>query len=133
DLSYPLGVGSYDNYAVPRRGYITAVTQTDGQITLSGDIELLAKHMRSYDIVRTPLRSVPADVRSRSVPECRYVVTDGGGRVVLAGQVPRAEDASFHVDIRSKLTPGQFTLLAQMIVNGDATNAEIVRTAIVVP
>src|SRR5262249_55801263 len=62
DLSYPLGVGSYDAYAVPRRGYITKI-ERDGQgIRLSGDIELVQKHMRSYDLVRQPLPSIAADV-----------------------------------------------------------------------
>jgi hypothetical protein len=133
DLSYPLGVGSYDNYAVPRHGYITGVVQKDGEITLSGDIELLAKHMRSYDIVRTPLQSVPADARTRSVPECRYVVMDGQGRPVLAGQVTLADDANFHVDLKGKLSPGDFILFAQLIVNGNAANAEIKRIPIVFP
>jgi hypothetical protein len=133
DLSYPLGVGSYDNYAVPRRGYITTVSQNDGEITLSGEIELVAKHMRSYDIVRTRLQSVPADVLARSAPECRYMVTDGGDRVVLAGQVPLGEDAGFHVDLKGRLPSGQFTLHAQIIVNGDATAAEIKRVSITVP
>jgi hypothetical protein len=133
DLSYPLGVGSYDNYAVPRRGYITTVAQKDGQIRLSGDIELLAKHMRSYDLVRTPLQLVPADARTRSAPECRYMVTDGEGRVVLAGQIPLAEDANFHIDVSGKLSPGDFILFAQVIVNGNAANAEIKRVPIVFP
>jgi hypothetical protein len=131
DLSYPLGVGSYDNYAVPRRGYITRVAQKDSQITLSGDIELLEKHMRSYDLVRTPLRMVPANTRARSAPECRYMVTDGEGHVVLAGQVPIADDGDFHVDVRGKVSAGDFMLFAQVIVNGNAANAEIKRVPIV--
>src|SRR5262245_45072533 len=69
DLSYPLGVGSYDNYAVPRRGYITTVAQKDGLITLSGEVELILKHMRSYDIMRTPLQSVAPDMLKRAAPE----------------------------------------------------------------
>src|SRR5262249_23951791 len=133
DLSYPLGVGSYDNYAVPRRAYITTVAQKDGQITLSGEVELLAKHMRSYDIGPTRLQSVPADILTRSAPECRYMVTDGEGRAVLTGQVPLAEDASFHVDLRGRLPSGQFTLHAQIIVNGNTTAAEIKRVSIAVP
>jgi hypothetical protein len=75
NLTYPLGVGSYDNYAVPRRGFITTVTQKDGQVTLSGDIELISKHMRSYDIERRQLQSVPAEALIRAAPECRYMVT----------------------------------------------------------
>jgi hypothetical protein len=59
DLSYPLGVGSFDAYAVPRRGFITSIEQAKGRIRIFGDIELLEKHMRSYDIVRRPLQSIP--------------------------------------------------------------------------
>ena len=80
--------------------------------------------MRSYDIVRQPLQSVAADVLKRAAPECRYVVLDGEGRVVLAGQVALAS-ASFLIDLSGKLAAGQFTLLAEIIVNGNAMNAEI--------
>jgi hypothetical protein len=133
DLSYPLGVGSFDNFAIPRRGYVTTVVQTDGQVELSGDIELIAKHMRSYDIVRTPLRSVPADAFTRSAPECRYMVTDREGRVVLAGQVAAGEDRNFHIDFGGKLPTGRFTLHSQIIVNGNAVGAEIRRDPIAIP
>src|SRR6201997_828831 len=43
DLSYPLGVGSYDAYAVPRRGYVTKVEHDNGGLRLSADIEILVK------------------------------------------------------------------------------------------
>jgi hypothetical protein len=127
DLSYPLGVGSYDAYAVPRRGYITKVERDGDGLRLSGDIELVQKHMRSYDIVRKPLPSIAADVLKRAAPECRYVVTDGDGRVVLAGQVPLAADAGFRIDLAGRLPAGRFTLAAQLIVNANAMNAEIRR------
>jgi hypothetical protein len=130
DLSYPLGVGSYDAYAVPRRGYITKVERDGDVVRLSGDIELIEKHMRSYEIVRKPLPSIAVEVRKRAAPECRYIVTDGNGRVVLAGQVPLADDAGFRLDFSGKLPPGQFTLAAQIIVNGNAMNAEIRRIPI---
>src|SRR5262249_4472681 len=132
DLSYPLGVGSYDNYAVPRRGFITTVTQEDGQLTLSGDIELISKHMRSYEIERWPLLSVPAEALTRSTPEWRYMVTDSAGRVALAGQVALAEDASFHIDLRGRLPAGAFTMQAQIVVKGNTTAADIKRIPIVV-
>ena len=132
DYSYPLGVGSYDAYAVPRRGYITKVQRENEQINLFGDIELLARHQRSYDIVRQPLQSVAPDVLKRAAPECRYMVTDDEGRVVLAGQAPLAQDAGFHIDLGGKLPPGQFTLLAEMIVNGNAMNAQVERVPVVI-
>jgi len=127
DLSYPLGVGSYDAYAVPRHGFITKIEREGDRVRLFGDIELVQKHQRSYDIVRKPLQSIAPDVLRRSAPECRYLVTDGENRVVLAGQIPPAEDASFSIDLTGALPPGHFTLMAQLIVNANAMNAEIRR------
>jgi hypothetical protein len=127
DLSYPLGVGSYDAYAVPRRGFITKVERDGDRVRLFGDIELVQKHLRSYDIVRKPLQSIAADALKRSAPECRYLVTDSESRVVLAGQVLPTGDANFSVDLTGKLPAGRFTLVVQIIVNGNAMNAEIQR------
>jgi hypothetical protein len=133
DLSYPLGVSSFDNYAVPRRGYITEITQKGSLITLSGDIEVIAKHARSYDIVRAPLASIRNDELTRSAPECRCMVTDDKGRVVMAGRVPVGDDFKFHIDLRSALGTGQFTLHAQIIVNDNATATEIKRLPMTMP
>jgi hypothetical protein len=128
DLSYPLGVGSYDAYAVPRRGYVTGMEQDNDRVTLSADIELLVKHMRSYDIARKPLRAIAPDAIRRAAPECRYMVTDSAGKVVSAGQVAlTAGDARFHLALGGKLPAGRFTLHAQIVVNGNAMNAEISR------
>src|SRR6185295_10970902 len=127
DLSYPLGVGSYDAYAVPRRGFVTTIERQDDRIRISGDIELVIKHMRSHDIVRRPLASIAADVLKRAAPECRYLVTDRDGRAVLAGTAALGADANFSLDFSGRLPPGSFTLAAQIIVNGNAMNAEISR------
>jgi hypothetical protein len=127
DLSYPLGVGSFDAYAVPRRGFITKVARKEGEVTLSADIEVLMKHQRSYDLARTPLSAVPADELKRSAPECRYMVLDSEGTVVAAGQTPLGDDANFHIDLGGKLPAGDFTLVAEILVNGNAMNGEIKR------
>jgi hypothetical protein len=128
DLSYPLGVGSYDAYAIPRRGYITKVQQDGARIRLSGDIEIVQKHMRSYDIVRQPMPTIAADLLKRAAPECRYIVTDGDGRVVLAGQIPLGAEASFELNL--DLPAGRFTLAAEIVVNANAMNADIRRIPI---
>jgi hypothetical protein len=130
DLSYPLGVGSFDAYAVPRRGFITKVVRDGDRVRLFADIEVLQKHQRSYDIVRKPLQSIAAEVIKRSAPECRYIVLDGDGRVVLAGQVPPGDDAVFTLDLSGNLPSGRFTLLAQIVVDANAMNAEIQRIPI---
>ncbi len=127
DLTYPLGVGSYDAYAVPRRGFITNVDWTGERLTLHGDIEIIEKFQRSYRLVRTPLKSVPAAILKRSAPECRYVVTDAGGRVALAGTAQLGADAACLVDLKDRLLPGHYTLSALIAVNGNVMNAELHR------
>jgi hypothetical protein len=132
DLSYPLGVGSYDAYAVPRRGYVTRVERQNGTIKLSADIETISKFQRSYRIVRAGLQSVSADMLKRAAPECRYTVIDAEGRVVLAGVVRPADDATFRVELDGKLPAGRYTVLALIAVNGNVMNADIQRIPIVI-
>jgi hypothetical protein len=127
DFSYPLGVGSYDAYAVPRRGYITGFEQDKNRIKLSGDIEMVVKFARSHKIERQPIRSIPGDVLKRSAPQCRYMVVDGQGRAVLAGVADLAEDRTFQVDIGGRLPNGSYTLIAMLAVNDNVMNAEIRR------
>ena len=126
-------MGSYDAYAVPRRGFITKVERESDRIRLFGDIELVQKHMRSYDIVRQPLQSVAADALKRAAPECRYVVLGRRGARGAGRAGGRSPMPSFLIDLGGKLPAGQFTLLAEIVVNGNAMNAEIKRIPIVMP
>src|SRR5262245_60410287 len=130
DLSYPLGVGSYDAYAVPRRGFITKADRNGDKLAISGDIEMVEKFQRSYRLVRTPLKAVPAVLLQRAAPECRYAMTDAQGRMVLAGVAPLRADASFQIDLPGRLPPGSYSLSAVIAVNGNTMNADIYRMLI---
>jgi len=126
DLSYPLGVGSFDAYAIPRRGFVTEVERTKDGLRLTADIETIMRFQRSYEIHRNALRAMdPNDVK-RSAPECRYVVVDDGGRVVLAGTAYPSDDASFRVPLGG-VAPGRYTVRAEIVVAGNAMNADIRR------
>ena len=133
DLTYPLGVGSYDAYAIPRRGFVTAVESSGTWLTLSGDIEIVEKFQRSFRLVRTPLQRMPADALRRADPQCRYVVMDESGRVVLAGHVGPAGDATFRLDFAGRLPAGRYTMHALIAPNSNVMNAEIRRIPIVIP
>jgi hypothetical protein len=133
DLTYPLGVGSYDAYAVPRRGYVTDVQVDGGRITLSGDIEVVDKFQRSYRLVRTPLKSVAPEVLRRATPEGRYAVIDESDRVALAGVARLDDDATFKIEVAGRLKPGRYTMSALIAVNGNVVNADIRRIPLVVP
>jgi hypothetical protein len=127
DLTYPLGVGSYDAYAVPRRGYITNVEREKNRIRLSGDIETIVKFARNYRIERVPIQSVSRDVLKRAAPECRYVVIDDKGGVVLAGVAALDDEVTFQIDLSGKLSTGDYTIMALIAVNGNAMKAAIRR------
>jgi hypothetical protein len=132
DLTYPLGVGSYDAYAIPRRGFITGVDWSGERLTVTGDIEVVEKFQRSYRLVRMPLSTVPAADLRRAAPECRYVVTDSNGRVALAGVAPPGAAGSFQVDLANRLPPGSYTLSALIAVNGNVMNPAVHRVQIAV-
>ena len=132
DLTYPLGVGSYDSYAIPRRAYITKVEREKDRITLSGDIETIIKFGRSHRIERQPMQSVSRDVLKRAAPECRYVVTNDEGHVVLAGVAVLADEATFQADLNGKLAAGRYTMVALIAVSGNVMNADIRRIPLVV-
>jgi hypothetical protein len=133
DLTYPLGVGSYDAYAIPRRGFVTRADWKDGRLTIAGDIEVVEKAQRSTRLVRMALKEVPATVARRAAPECRYTVVDDDGRVVLAGAIPLGPDATFQADWKGRLPGGRYTLRALIAVNGNAASADIHRMTIDVP
>jgi hypothetical protein len=127
DLTYPLGVGSYDAYAVPRRGFITKTEWKGDRLVAFGEIEVIEKFQRSYRLVRTPLKSVPADVLRRAAPECRYLVIDSNGRAVLAGAAKLGIEASFQIDLSARLPPGDYTLSILLAVNGNVIDPEVNR------
>jgi len=85
------------------------------------------KFQRSYEIIREPLQSVSPDVRQRAAPQCRYMVLDSEGNVVLAGTATPSENATFQMVFAGKLAAGSYTMLAQITVNGNAMNADIQR------
>ena len=132
DLSYPLGVGSYDAYAIPRRGFITGVDWTGVKVRLSGDVEMIDKFQRRYQLVRTPLSSIPPDVLKRAAPECRFVVIDDQKRVVLAGAAPLGENSSFQFDFKERLPIGRYTMFAVIALSGNVMDADIREIPIVV-
>jgi hypothetical protein len=133
DLTYPLGVGSYDAYAVPRRGFIAKTEWKGNRLLVSGDIEILEKFQRNYRLVRTALDAVPATILRRAAPECRYVVTDAEGRVALAGVATPDAKGSFQIDLGDRLPPGRYSMSMLMAVAGNVTNPEIKRIEFTVP
>lgn len=130
DLSYPLGVGSFDAFAIPRRAFITNIDQTGSMLKISADIESIRKLQRSYEIVREPLKNI-----SSRLPNvvCRYVLLAADGTVALSGYGRLEEDKTFVVDLKDKLPLGAYTIVATLYLNDNTMNPDIKRIAYRVP
>jgi len=94
DLSYPLGVGSYDAYAIPRRGFVAKVERENDRLRIFGDIETIMKFQRSYD---TP--HAAAIGRSRRTETCRTRVPVRRDRQLGARRARRCRKAGRRRDL----------------------------------
>lgn len=127
DLSYPLGVGSYDAYAIPRRAYIVAIEKNDAGLRISADVERIEKLQRSYAIVREPFGRSSAGTSRAEVLVCRYLVVATDGEVLIAGRGRLGEDGIFAVDLNGELLPGMYTLMVALYLDGNTMNPDIKR------
>ena len=68
----------------------------------------------------------------RAAPECRYVVLNADGRVVLTGAARLREDLTFQIEFDGKLPPSQYDVMVEIVVNGGAMLAQIERIPVVI-
>jgi hypothetical protein len=132
DLSYPLGVGSYDAYAIPRRGFVAKAERDPQGLHVTAEIETMMKFMRDYRLVRQPMASVDAMTLRRAAPECRYIVVNADSAVALAGVVQAQEDHAFQIPLDGRVPAGNYTVVAEILVNGNAMRPEIAKIPVTV-
>jgi len=127
DMNNPLGVGTYDRFAVPRRAYVARIAARGDRIEISPEIERLEKFLRQYRLVREPLGS-GADEDKVDVPACRFVIVAADGRVAAAGISRDVQAHRVVVDLKGRLRPGAYTALVALVL-GDNYVAPEVATA----
>ncbi len=132
DMSYPLGVGSYDSFAIPRRATIAKVETREDGLRILAEVETIEKFMRSHEIVRLALQDTAKEFLKRQTLECRYVVVAADGKVRLAGRGRLLEDRTFAIDLKGRLGPGDYTVIVALYLNGNTMNPEIRRIPYVV-
>jgi hypothetical protein len=132
DVSYPLGVGSFDAYAIPRRAYVAEIEVQDGGIRVAAEIEKVEKVPRSYRIVREPVGGGSA--LAGDTLECRYLVVAADGTVRRTGLGRLEEDGAFRIDLdQEDLPPGAYTVLVTLTLNGNTLDPDIRAVPYVVP
>jgi hypothetical protein len=127
NLSYPLGVGSYDAYPIPRRAYIVKIERKSNGLIIFAEIEKVEKFQRTYEIVRAPLTGARSGPTRVDVAVCRYLVVSSEGQVVHSGQGRLEDNGTFAVALEGKLGPGDYTVITALSLNGNTMNPDIKR------
>jgi hypothetical protein len=125
DLSYPLGVGSYDKYAFPPRALIAKLEVRHDRLEIAAELEKVEKAQRSYHVVREPLGNQSLVGIYRVKPMVKYVMLAPQGEVLKVGTAPYAGDGIFTIELQGKVPPGRYTVLTTIYVNDNSIEPDV--------
>jgi len=126
DLTYPLGVGSFDRYAIPLRAFVARVERRGDRLEIGADVEKVTKFERSYRIGREPYRPEPAGDSLRApAPVARFVVVGPGDDVAAAGSSAELDGDRVVIDLKGKLAPGAYRVVVMLALAGNVVNPEV--------
>jgi hypothetical protein len=125
DLSYPLGVGSYDKYAYPPRALITKLEARHNRLEMAAEMEKVEKAQRSYHVVREPLGNQAMVGVYRVKPLATYVVLSPQGEVRKVGTASYAGDGIFTIELQGKVPPGRYTVLTTLYLNDNYIEPDV--------
>ena len=125
DLTNPLGVGSYDRFALPSRAFVARLTARGDRLEIVPEIERVERFLRDYRIVREPLGKPVSEEDRADVPACRYVIVGADGAVADAGLSRDRDGARLAVNLKGRLKPGAYTALVALGLRDNWVNAEV--------
>jgi hypothetical protein len=128
DMNNPLGVGSYDRFAIPRRAYVARITARGDRLEIAPEIERLEKFLREYRLVREPLGARGGEEERSDLPACRYVILGSDGTVVAAGVSRDVQAHRLIVDLKGRLKPGAYTALVALALGDNLVGPEVATT-----
>jgi hypothetical protein len=125
DFSYPLGVGSFDQYPIPLRAWVRAAEQRGERLEIQADVEDVEKSGRSYKIVRGPFRAQPPAEKTREPLAAHWSVIGPGDEVAASGISRDVQNGRLVVDLAGQLKPGAYRVLLALALNGNLVNAKV--------
>ena len=125
DFTYPLGVGSFDQFAFPLRAYVKAVERRGDRLDVQADVENVEKAGRSYKILREPFKPQPAGERTREPLTAHWTVVGPGDEVAAAGASRDVQGGRLVVDLAGRLRPGAYRVVLALALNGNLVNPEV--------
>jgi hypothetical protein len=125
DFTYPLGVGSFDQFAIPLRAYVRAVDRKGERLEIQADVENIEKAGRSYKILREPFTPRPAGESTREPLTAHWAVVGPGDEVAAAGASRDVQGGRLVVDLAGRLKPGSYRVVLALALNGNLVNPEV--------
>jgi hypothetical protein len=126
DFSYPLGVGTFDRYALPLRAWPVRVERRGDRLEIDAEVETVSKAGRTSTLVREPFRPAPAGERLRlPVLVARYVVLGSGDEIVAAGVSEQLDGARLIVDMKGRLKPGAYRLALALAMDENFVSPQV--------
>lgn len=124
DVTYPLGLALFNDYPLPRRGYITGLKLRENRLEVRGDVEKLLRFQRTYTIAREPLRGPASEIDPADLPVCAYVVVNQDGAIADLGNASYADAGVFTLDLNRPLKPGLYTIIVGLFLSGNEINPD---------
>ena len=125
DFTNPMGVGSFDRFAPPRRAYVSRIQPQRDRLEVQVEVERVEKFLRDYRLVREPLAAGATGGDRPEVPVCRFVVIGDDGAVATAGASSETEAGKLIVALKGKLKPGRYTALVALALGDNEVAPEI--------
>ncbi len=132
DTSYPKGLGSFNAYAVPLKGYVTRIERRGSGAEVHTEAEWIERFGREVQVVRGSFAKKLAEKLATGGPPppvCRYLLVGPDGAVAGAGAVPAAETGVCRIDfargLGQKPAPGAYRLIVASILEQSVANAPI--------
>jgi len=133
DFTYPLGVGSFDQYPIPLRAYVVRTERRGERLEIQADVENIEKSARSYKIVREPFRPQPASEKFREPLTVHWAMVGGNDEVVAAGTSRDVQNGRLVIDLAGRVKPGAYRVLLALALNGNLVNPEVKQVPYRVP
>ena len=125
DFTYPLGVGSFDQFAIPLRAYVRGVERKGDRLEVHADVESVEKAGRSYKILRGPFTPGPAGESTREPLTVHWLMVSSGDEVVAAGAAREVQGGRLVVDPGGRVKPGNYRVMLALALNGNLVNPEV--------
>jgi len=132
DPSYPKGLGSFNTYAVPLKGFVTRIERRGSSAEVHTESEWIERFGREVQVVRGSFAKKLAEKLATGgppLPVCRYLLVRPDGAVASAGSVPAAETGVCRIELArapgQNPAPGAYRLVVASILEDNVANAPV--------